>query len=172
MTSTKYVGDNTAEARALTLLAQKRSELNTLVEHSNLLKRYIQELEFVAAGGEKGSKDIIENLRRAGLDGAAPGYSKNGKKMGRPATKKPHSAPIQLMEPWTEEEDQIIVDAFKSKNEPYSAAAASHDIETKIHRTNGAIRQRIYRLATKGGPLRRNTKRGTGTGKPVMLEVA
>lgn len=134
------------EERLQQAIARKRTQLAEVEETAKNLKRDLNELTFIMGGTEKGGEEVV---RRAQAKANRNGWS-----------------------PWSEPEDRLILDYFKSKDTPTSAPIATKDLVRKIHnRTEGAIRLRINRLML-DGVLKKASKKGSGSTTAMLMEAA
>jgi type II secretory pathway component PulJ len=143
--------DSLMEERLHQAITRKRTQLAEAEEAVKNLRRDLSELTFIMGGTEKGGEDTVHRVQAK----ANKSKSKHG----------------MSLVPWSEKENKIIIDFFKSKDGPVSAPLATKELLHKLHnRTEGSIRQRINRLSADGN-LKRVVSKGSSTAA-MMLEAA
>lgn len=156
------------------MIGKLQEELNTVEERRNDLRRQIGMLEFIRNGNEGAAQELVRNVqaakgKRVLSPAAREKISQAQKKRHAKAKNKGNNAQNPR---WSETDDKVIVTTIKNKGK-VAAPEVARLLTSKLDgRTEGAIRQRIARLAESGMLKQSVNGSGNGSGIPHMMVEA
>ena len=158
--------DNLMVDRLDQMIAKFQEELNEVENRRTEILRQIKMLNFIKTGDPEAAQELIRSMQgRRTLSAAAKNKISKAQK-ARHA--KGHNNAQSTR--WTDADDKIIVSVIKSKGKVQAPEIARQLVPKITGRTEGAIRQRIARLADIG--VLKQTSNGKGPGTPHMLVEA
>lgn len=157
------------EERLAEVVGRIETELQKIEERRVELKNVIGTLQYVSGGhndqAQTGRRKMSVSARRKIARAQKARWGKLRAKHGRAA----NAASPQ----WTDKDDALIVHAAKTQG-PVEAPALAKGLHAKLAgRSEGAIRQRIAKLAHKGLLQQHaNNSAGHGAGRRMVVEAA
>lgn len=167
----------TTKHRAQKALDGIHAEMAKLEARKVELKHVISTIEYIFGAREtagKGKREMSAESREKIAEAQRERWRK-AKRVERKGNKKAdHHANNSSQPGWKGKDDSVIVAALKSKNEPQDAPEFARSLRKKLpHRTEGAIRQRLDRLAEAGVLKTHMNGKGEHGGVPhKMVEAA
>lgn len=159
---------NIMEDRLNQMIGKLQEELNGIEERRSDLKRQIGMLEFIRSGSDEAAQDLVRAIATGKRTLSASAREKMSKAQKERHAKGKNNA---MNARWTDQDDKVIVGLIKSKGK-IAGPEATRLLLPKFGnaRTEGAIRQRIARLAESG--VLKQSMNGKDGGVPHMMVEA